>query len=89
MSNVTKTCCGCKVSVGENHTGCDWEECPFCRGQLIACECDFHMMLGLSLSEFRIADTEGFTDEQAERLDVILEKKGRVPFGKEINRSQF
>lgn len=31
--------CGCPVG-GLHHPGCDMEECPFCRGQLITCACN-------------------------------------------------
>lgn len=76
--------CACGVLLGENHSdGCDWEECPFCRGQLIACGCDFHLKLNLSLKESRIANKEGFNDEQSRKLDEILDTKGRIPFGSE------
>ncbi len=35
-------CHDCNVKVGQfHHFGCDWERCPFCRGQLISCNCRF------------------------------------------------
>lgn len=33
-------CPHCRVAPGEAHgSGCDWEQCPRCGGQLIACGC--------------------------------------------------
>jgi len=35
-------CHDCRVFKDELHvSGCDGEECPVCRGQLITCECQF------------------------------------------------
>jgi len=35
-------CHDCRVIKGEFHVlGCDGEECPACRGQLITCDCPF------------------------------------------------
>ena len=33
-------CHDCNVVPGAfHHPGCDWEECPRCRGQIISCGC--------------------------------------------------
>ena len=34
-------CLGCGEKIGDNsyHDGCDWERCPRCGGQVIACGC--------------------------------------------------
>lgn len=35
-----KKCPDCDVGKGEQHIGgCDVEECPFCHGQIISCDC--------------------------------------------------
>ncbi len=33
-------CHDCAARIGHyHHTGCDWEQCPNCGGQLLTCEC--------------------------------------------------
>jgi hypothetical protein len=35
-------CLGCRNPLGEYHDdGCDWEECPRCGGQSLACDCEW------------------------------------------------
>jgi hypothetical protein len=35
-------CHDCWVEPGGfHHPGCDWAECPRCRGQLLGCDCDY------------------------------------------------
>ena len=37
----TGNCHDCNAASGAyHHTGCDWEECPQCGGQLLACACN-------------------------------------------------
>jgi hypothetical protein len=37
-----RPCHDCGVSPGgQHHLGCDWAECPRCRGQLLSCGCRF------------------------------------------------
>jgi hypothetical protein len=38
-----------------HHLGCDWAECPHCRGQLISCTCPF--------DEFADDDDDDLEDE--------------------------
>ncbi len=40
-------CGGCGAGVGQRHlAGCDWERCPRCGGQIIACECIYKECFG-------------------------------------------
>jgi len=41
MVRDTDGCPDCGAEQGEFHqTGCDIEQCPYCGGQLISCDCD-------------------------------------------------
>ena len=76
--------CVCGTSLGEPHNhGCDWEECPFCREQLNSCNCDWPLMLNMTLIEDRLFEKNGFNDEQAERWDRLLKEKGVITWGDE------
>lgn len=47
--NDDGTCCGCRRSSGAVHIpGCDWEPCPRCGGQMIACDCEREAWPGYS-----------------------------------------
>lgn len=52
-------CCGCRKNTGSAHDhGCDWEPCPRCGGQFIACNCDANEWPGYSEADAReIVDT--------------------------------
>lgn len=40
--NDSRSCDACSVGLGQFHVpGCDLEQCPLCRGQLIGCECPY------------------------------------------------
>lgn len=77
--------CGCKE--GEFHTpGCDMERCPFCGGQLISCNCCYHK-LGYKYDESKEfcglpeeVYMTGLPDEDEEKWEEILEKKGKIPY---------
>lgn len=52
--NADGTCCDCRKPTGEDHDGgCDWEPCPRCGGQFIACNCDPDLRPGYSEEEAR------------------------------------
>ncbi len=81
---LSKKPCGCGAAIGQFHDpGCDWEECPFCNTQLIACCCDVLMMLGFTLAEDREYEQKGLSDEQSRQLDKLLKEKGLIPWGSE------
>lgn len=43
MHPRTDPCHDCRVDRGGyHHSGCDWEHCPRCGGQLISCGCADH-----------------------------------------------
>jgi hypothetical protein len=79
--------CGCKE--GELHQyGCDMEECPFCGGQLLSCDCKYHK-LGLFDAKLYNANTsylppnvytKGLSDEQEERWLDMLAEAGQIPY---------
>lgn len=77
----TRGRCGdCGVLEGEFHEpGCDMEICPFCRGQLITCDCCLEH-LDLDASPGTYTWEHGLTREQSETWDRILEKRGRIRF---------
>lgn len=67
-------CPACAVSQGELHElGCPVEICPWCDGQLNYCNCRFEK-LGVD----EITD-----EEQIDRLEILLNDKGRIPFSAE------
>lgn len=64
-------CVACGVGLGDVHTlGCPVEQCPWCEAQLNRCNCRFDQ-LGISVIE---------EEEQLERFEQLLERKGRIPF---------
>ncbi len=64
-------CPACAVAEGEyHHLGCPVEVCPWCDAQLTYCNCRFE-----KLHVDELAD-EGDLD----RLEVLLDEKGRIPF---------
>ncbi len=82
-------CHDCDVSEGELHEhGCDMEQCPFCGGQIITCDCCY--------KKLNLFDKDKYTDETAYLspevykiglTDVqwlawvdILDAKGRIPY---------
>lgn len=67
-------CPACSVAEGEVHLlGCPVEVCPWCEGQLSYCNCRFDQM-GLENIE---------TDADLDRLEILLNNKGRIPFRRE------
>jgi hypothetical protein len=87
------TCHDCGVALGEFHKpGCDWERCPFCRGQLLSCECSYDK-LGLRDKRLYTSQTahlpyrtyvKGLDADQEARWEGFLAEKGRIPFGQEV-----
>ena len=79
MNRVIK-CHDCGASEGEIHSfGCDMEDCPFCRGQLITCGCCYKL-LHIDVSEGTWAYEHGLTKEQRNRFIELMEEKGRIPY---------
>lgn len=72
--------CRCRVDVGQLHKlGCEYEVCPFCGWQLIACECRYKK-LGVDCSPGAWAYVHGLTKKQDAQFEKILTKKGRIPY---------
>lgn len=69
---VNKSFCpACSVESGQFHQfGCPVEICPWCDGQFTYCNCRFEQ---LGLDEI----TE---ERELDRLEIILNEKGRIPF---------
>jgi hypothetical protein len=64
-------CPACAVASGDyHHLGCPVEICPWCDGQLNICNCRFEQ-LGVD---------EITNENEIDRLEVLLNDKGRVPF---------
>jgi hypothetical protein len=73
-------CHDCGVKPGEFHTpGCDMEICPFCKCQLIGCDCCYEI-LGIDASEGTWAYENGLTKKQAKKWDKLLREKGLIPY---------
>lgn len=80
-------CHDCGVLEGEIHTyGCDMEECPFCGGQLISCNCQY-IRLGYKYDPKKPFSglpekvyMEGLPPKAQEKWRNILEEKGRIPY---------
>lgn len=68
---VSTYCPACAVASGDyHHLGCPVEICPWCDGQLNICNCRFEQL-----------GVDEITDEnEIDRLEVLLNDKGRVPF---------
>ena len=72
--------CGCGVHEGQIHDlGCDMENCPFCGGQLITCDCCYEQ-LSLNPQPGTRLYKKGLSRLQGMRWLKILEKKGRIPY---------
>ena len=71
MISKRERCGDCHALEGENHElGCDLEQCPFCGGQLISCDCCYEIL-----------NIDGrLTLEQRMQWEHMLNDKGRVPF---------
>lgn len=78
---VREKCPGCGAKIGKLHgESCDWEECPFCHGQLYGCGC-YYDELGIDFEEY-----DELTAEQEKEWEKLLREKGRIPYGSETNR---
>ena len=81
----TETCDDCGASDGQLHDlFCTRERCPFCRNQLITCDC-MEEVLGLSEEERKAM--EEYADDEVEpvksimaRWKAALNERGRIPF---------
>jgi hypothetical protein len=77
---LKQTCHDCGVSEGQLHKpGCDMEQCPFCGGQLISCDCCYEIM-GIDCSPGSKAYKNGLTKTQSKIWNLLLTRKGLVPF---------
>jgi hypothetical protein len=66
-------CPACAVAEGEyHHLGCPVEICPWCDGQFTYCNCRFE----------KLAVEEIDDEAMLERLIILLNNKGRIPFSK-------
>lgn len=87
MKDEIKTCHDCGAKEGQIHEyGCDMEDCPFCGGQLLSCDCSY-TNLGFVIDDNLPFSglpeniyNEGLTDELWDKWVIILEKKGRIPY---------
>ena len=77
-----KQCHDCSCEIGHQHApGCDMEECPFCGGQLISCNCCY-IMLGIN-QNIEPTFSEGLNDEQTAQWETLLKERGYVLYGNE------
>jgi hypothetical protein len=69
---IDTTCAGCSAEEGKLHRwGCDNEDCPFCSGQLISCDC-FQDMMDWAIQTEEPVDLRHFTEAEKERwLELI------------------
>ena len=80
MSNKDIICSGCGAKEGGYHiSGCNFEVCPFCGGQLSSCGCCYKI-LHIDVSIGTWAYENGLTEEQDKQWDKLLKRKGLVPF---------
>ena len=67
----TGVCVACGVAAGEFHIlGCPVEQCPWCESQLSLCNCRFDQLGVATIDD----------DQQLDRFELLLERKGRIPF---------
>lgn len=80
-------CHDCDCLEGEIHEiGCDMETCPFCGCQLLSCDCCY-TRLGYKIDKAKPyaglpkkVYEHGLSEEEEQRWQRMLEKKGRIPF---------
>ena len=73
-------CPACLVDHGDPHTlGCPVEICPWCGGQLTACNCRFSQLNKEKIS----------TQSQINSFIEQLEEKGRIPFDATMDRPEY
>lgn len=85
MNNIPTDCPDCGCAPGELHDFfCTKERCPFCRGQLVSCQCNRAV---LDLSEEERTALDEYVDDSVEplksvveRWKEVLEEKGRIPW---------
>jgi len=91
-----RACGGCGVEENGCHAlGCDFEECPFCLGQVATCSCRYEH---LGLLDLRHATTgfmppktyqTGLDVEERQRWLAVLERAGRRPFSSPDARERW
>lgn len=66
------SCVGCSAKKGQlHHWPCDDEECPFCGGQAISCDC-FDNLMAWAIQSTESVDLKHFTESEKERwLELI------------------
>jgi len=75
-----QVCHNCGVEEGQIHQlGCDKERCPFCRGQLISCDC-VYKKLNIDVSWGSWAYKNGLTKKQGQAWLELLDQQGRIPY---------
>lgn len=73
-------CAICYTPRGEQHEpGCPWEQCPFCKEQLLGCQC---WMKQFSIVEEEGKETRDLTPKEDEMWEQIL-KENAILFGQE------
>lgn len=82
-------CGACGVLEGQFHVpGCDMEICPFCRGQLLSCDCVYERLGLVDQSRYGPETAhlppeiyeKGLTEAQAMQWDALLRQQGLIPF---------
>ncbi len=77
--------CSCGAKKGRPHKPpCEYEECPFCHGQLISCDCCYKI-LGIDPDK-EPTYSNGLTKKQEQQWNARLKEIGLIPEGSEVRR---